>query len=134
MAQTFSRAQGAGDHGRRGKQGDTRVALQPIKQKLRAERLFYHLVTAVKNMRQAVLTGTVRQRRQMQHGVTRHDVIDVSAVMQAHAQQIAVRQHGAFGHASSTAGVKQPGQIIGLHVHASHRRVAQHGLVSVIIH
>jgi len=60
-------------------------------------------------MRQAVLTGAVRQRRQMQHGVTSHDEIYIRTVMQAHAQQVAVRQHGTFGYACCTAGVKQPG-------------------------
>ena len=77
----------------------------------------------VEQMRQAVQTGAMGQRRHMQMGVTGLNEINVCTVLQTHLHQIAVRQHRTFGNAGGAAGVKNPSDVMGLKLGGIHRRV-----------
>jgi hypothetical protein len=65
------------------------------------------------DMRQAIAAGAVRQRRGVQHGIGRHDRIDIGEVAQRAHQQVAVREAGALGPARRAAGVEDPGEVVG---------------------
>ena len=82
---------------------------------------------------QRVEASAVRQWRDVEHRACRQHLFDVRAVLQAHGHQIAVRQHRAFWHAGGSAGVEDPGQVVGLHRLAGDGRRGRQSLILVAV-
>ena len=71
------------------------------------------LVGSDEHVRKIVLARTVRHGRRMQYGIVRRDALDSRKIGKRHAHQVAVRDHHAFRPSRRSAGVEQPGHIVG---------------------
>ena len=97
-------------HGGRSEHADVFGCRQRVEHLVGFERAFEDdVVAAAGDVGEAVEAGAMRQRRGVQDGVARVDVVDVGVVAVAGKQQVAVAEHRALGPPGGAAGVEQPG-------------------------
>ena len=102
-------------HGRRGEHADVGVARQCPEHALGLEGARQdYVVGSARDVGEGIEPRAVRQRRGMQDGVVRAQVVDVGVVAVAREQQVAVREHRAFRPAGGAAGIEHPGFVVGI--------------------
>ena len=111
-----------GQHRRRGKHRNARMALQCIEDSVDVKMGQHDLVPAPQQMRQRVKACAVRQRTCMKVGVTLVECVDIGVVAMAHEEQVAVAQHSAFRSRGRPARVKEPCPVGWRAIDGAHRR------------